>query len=468
VVSPRYTNAGTPSVDQTSAEKAPCLDVIQKNGYDVFSYGGAKQALPDLAALEREGDATNGCWPHLLSDVYSSLYKAKPTEHEGSEAPEAHKRLIKQTMESLDYDAMRATTRLNRTGAAIATLELGEDLLKQLPAGEPKRDQNDPTDKGWEYLEGCESEGDQGRAVRKMVRSAKRRAQETLDTMQALGYGADAGSGSGGADLAEVAKISRGLRQDDLVRRIALLAGRFRRLALAKAKTKVKRVPDEVVGVELGRDLQRAVPSELCKLQTALAPLVLLRYVQGQLLQYRVEGTDKLANGPIVVCLDESGSMDGDRNVWAKALSLGLLAIAARDKREFAVIRFGSSRECEVHTFGKRAKLGDVIRCMGSFFGGGTSFQRPLDEAMKLIEAERTEHDNPLKRADIVFVTDGQCQLDRTFTQAFKKRKKATNANLYTVYVATRGRSLDELSDGVAYMSTTDRDAEALELAFGI
>lgn len=454
-------------VDQPSDTKRPCLDVIEKSGYDVFTYGGAKQALPDLAALEREGAEKNGCWPHLLSDVYSSLYKAQPREREESDAPEAHRRLVQQTMESLSYDQLRASTRLNRTGAAVATLELGEQLCRELPEGEPKQDPDDPTDRGWEYLEGCNSVGEQGRKVRSMVRQAKARASETMETLQALGYGSGQGGG-GETDLREAVQLSRKLRSNDDLRRIAQLAGRMKRLALAKRRTRLRRLPDEVVGVELGRDLQRAVPSELALLSSPLRRDVLTRWAQGQLVQYRVEGTESLAQGPIVVCVDESGSMSGERNVWAKAVCVGLLAIAQREKRPFAVIRFGSDYECQVHSFGKSPKMGEVLQALGSFFGGGTSFQRPLDESMKLIEADRSEADNPLKRADTIFITDGRCRVDHSFAKAYLQRKQATSASLYTIYIATRGRSLDALSDGVAYLSDPTRDAEALELAFGI
>ena len=41
-----------------------------------------------------------------------------------------------------------------------------------------------------------------------------------------------------------------------------------------------------------------------------------------------VIGTEPLAKGPLVVLLDESGPMDGDKDIWSTAVALALLEIA--------------------------------------------------------------------------------------------------------------------------------------------
>lgn len=38
-----------------------------------------------------------------------------------------------------------------------------------------------------------------------------------------------------------------------------------------------------------------------------------------------------------------------------------------------------------------------------TFLGGGTNFQMPLDEALRLME------ENGFENADVVFITDGEC-----------------------------------------------------------
>jgi uncharacterized protein with von Willebrand factor type A (vWA) domain len=445
------------------------LDVIGKTGYERFLYRQSKAALPDLAALEADGAEHNGCWPHLVEDLYASLYKAQPEVLEDTQAPEAHQRLIDQTMQSLSYDQLRASTRLNEVGSSIATLELAEQLRKQLPAGEPKRDPDDPSDGGWEYLQGCKGAGEQGRAIRSMVREAKARTSETMEMLQALGCGSGAGGG-GLADLQKADEVRKTMHRDsEEMRKIIHVGGRLRLGAATKAKTKLDREPEEAVDVELGNDLPMVFSDELACMGMggAMATLAYARYAQADLFQARMEASRTLVKGPLVVCVDESGSMSGDRHVWAKGLVLAMLSVAKREKRAFAVVRFGSSHECEVHRFDNSSEpdTADLLAALASFFGGGTSFARPLDEAMRLIEAAR--EGEAFNRADVLFVTDGACSLDDGFRREYRERKKATSASLYTIYIGTRSRSLDDLSDGVAYMTDPDNDGDALELAFG-
>lgn len=435
--------------------------VIEKDGYDRFSYRGALDSLPDLKHLWGEFSKKDLSSTSLLEDLYASLYKSKPKILENSK-PEAHRNLIQQVMDSLDYDRMRATTRLSRAGSAIGTLELGESLLSQIPEGQPKQDAEDG--RGWQHLNGCGSPDEQGRKLRSMVRQARRRTEETLETMRALGWSDEAGVHSA-SDIRSAAELSRKLRANDRLRRIAELAGRMRRLALAKHSTRARRQPDEVVGIEVGRDLQRAVPSELALLCTPMRETVLLRWAQGQLLQFQMEGREKLGKGPIVVCVDTSSSMSGAREVWSKAVALGLMAIAHREKRAFSVVLFSSTHQCGAWKFNVGAPMTEAMECLGTFYAGGTDFASPLNRALALINTS-----DPFEKADIVFITDGEFTFPRDYPDKFLAAKREVGASLYSIYIGTRGRSLDPISDGVAYVPHLGDggDAEALELAFGI
>src|SRR5207249_4537867 len=47
--------------------------------------------------------------------------------------------------------------------------------------------------------------------------------------------------------------------------------------------------------------------------------------------------------GPMIVCLDGSGSMEGEKEIWSKAVALTLLEIARRQRRLFRFICFSSA-----------------------------------------------------------------------------------------------------------------------------
>ena len=126
--------------------------------------------------------------------------------------------------------------------------------------------------------------------------------------------------------------------------------------------------------------------------------------------------------GDIICCLDESGSTEGDPAAWGKALAMTLLEIAEEGKRKFALIHFASGSSVQVDMFipGEYGTE-DKLRAAETFLGGGTNFERPLTEALALME------DRGFENADIVFLTDGECSLPDAFAESF--RRKQTDKN---------------------------------------
>jgi len=171
---------------------------------------------------------------------------------------------------------------------------------------------------------------------------------------------------------------------------------------------------------------------------------------------YRMTGRRKQALGPLVVCYDESGSMAGEKEIWAKpvlsevegAVVLALLFIARRQKRPFAAIAFGSAKEIRVKTIQRpeMATMADVLEVAEPFFNGSTDFRRPLMESQQIIEAGDRPSTGPstgsgrrsghcFERADVVFVTDGLCRVTPEFLAEFEAFKKRTGTRMFAVLV---------------------------------
>ena len=49
--------------------------------------------------------------------------------------------------------------------------------------------------------------------------------------------------------------------------------------------------------------------------------------------------------------------------------------------------------------------MADKVDAAETFLGGGTDFQTPVNDALRLMDEE------DLENADIVFITDGECKL---------------------------------------------------------
>ena len=270
-------------------------------------------------------------------------------------------------------------------------------------------------------------------------------------------------------------EIANRIANSSKLQQIAKIAGRFQRLALHKQQTKVTHGRDEVVDVETGNDLSRVLPSELVLLKNPKTKLLFYKkFVEGQLLQYKLEGFEKAGKGPIVVCIDNSGSMDTyfgsgftktqlTREVWAKAVALGLLTIAKHQKRSFAVVHFGSRSECQVFYFPKgKVNIDDLLDWLRFFYNGGTDFERPLSEAIKIIQQEPDFH-----KADIIFITDGECQVSDSFLQDYHSLKRKLQFQTLSLLIGYESSSLKQFSDKVFSLYTED-DTEALTEIFSI
>lgn len=83
-----------------------------------------------------------------------------------------------------------------------------------------------------------------------------------------------------------------------------------------------------------------------------------------------------------------------------------LLEIAAESRRRFALIHFAGSSSCQVDIFRPgEYTLEDKLSAAETFLGGGTNFERPVREAIRLMDTEGFE------KADMVFITDAECEL---------------------------------------------------------
>lgn len=235
------------------------------------------------------------------------------------------------------------------------------------------------------------------------VIAENREAAETLAQVQLKG-GKSAGTGSaqgGRMDDATPRQIAARLRTDPRLKRIAMLAGKFQRIAARKQRTKVDHGADEISDVETGSDVARLLPVELARLMHPLRKLALMRdLIENRALQYQMKGTDTLGKGPIIVCLDKSSSMEGAADEWATAVALALMTVAQRQKRRFAMVAFDHGIK-STHIVDPGGSLPE--EALFTSCAGGTDIHAAVAHSLTVVES--TEH--KLRTADVVLITDG-------------------------------------------------------------
>jgi uncharacterized protein with von Willebrand factor type A (vWA) domain len=192
-------------------------------------------------------------------------------------------------------------------------------------------------------------------------------------------------------------------------------------------------------------------------------------------LMYEIQGKQKKGKGPVIICIDSSGSMDGLPEVWAKAVALVLLEIAREQKRDFFCIHFSSGyHKQNLHTneFLKADPFdGEELLDLAEYFeAGGTEFEPPLDLAREKIGNERI-----YEKADIIFVTDGESVVREDWLKKYKQWKSENKVNIYTVLIDSYDNSVatvKKFSDRVDKLSnlrdSDNNDSVALEIFLDI
>ena len=186
------------------------------------------------------------------------------------------------------------------------------------------------------------------------------------------------------------------------VHEIAELAGRmFHALKGARA-TQPSQAPEEIYSVTLGAELSRLLPSELAHLGQDTEVLLIERLASRKALCYAVRGQEVTSRGPLVLALDESSSMNGQRIVWSKAAAIALARVALEDCRPVSVVRYSYSIVVQDM---KPGDLTGMMKLARGFLGGGTNIPQALRRSA--VEVERMAQKGD-KGADVVIVTDGE------------------------------------------------------------
>ena len=306
----------------------------------------------------------------------------------------------------------------NGTGRGRGEPEIPDDLAQQQQniadlVDELQKKVDEQYEQAQQAAKDLEDQLSKGRGsdrstLKDAVAKAADEAQATHET--SVAWGLDPGQLQR-MDAQERMDLAKRLNNDRF-RRVAELFGPMRNLMLSEQQRKTTHSHEEVYDVGIGNDLGRVLPQELLMLHHPQGALDFRRkFVEGKLMQYELQGIEKLARGAIIFCEDGSGSMSGEREMWAKAVMLCLMHLARQQHREMHVLHFGSPGQIRHMPFTCEAEftMERILDAAELFFGGGTDFVTPMDAALEILS---DEFDRTGKvTADVVFVTDDECMV---------------------------------------------------------
>lgn len=248
----------------------------------------------------------------------------------------------------------------------------------------------------------------------------KKAQQETNEGKENIDNLLGAGNGEGelkNIPLRDQIELAETLRKNANLRKVAEWAGRFKTIARQKRKSKTEESVERS-GVTIGTEIERLLPQELAFYSHPNTKLDFLRrFSEGETMMYNPKGKEMTGKGPIAVCLDQSGSMD-KMDLQAKGFVLALAMIAKKERRDFAVTLFSSNTKSFLYPKGKITTK-DLIQLATIFLNGGTKYTPALKDTLTLIKNNKR-----FKKADIIFVTDGEPYDDNIVEQFAKNELK--------------------------------------------
>lgn len=477
---------------------------IESDSYDRHAYGRLRSDSSSLRELEESGTKFLPHFGSLLQDLFCLLFKynvAFLSEDKVLASALSNRVFLSALQKGNLYAILRDLTLLDEAKAGLCTLLLGEATLTLLKSEKvlTRRDmldlwdiakQEEIVEEKREELQNAEKLSEQG-----LPEEAQKNLAKAKDRLEGEYDGAEASLRQKTRRLkedlqqvesqathrfqAEAIKVARELEDaaeeaeywsltlgtgyrsppgrklelgkrlagNEKLKKLARMVGRMKFHAMALRKKVFERSSEEILEVERGDSIERLLPHELLTLHhPVLQRDFHRRFLDQELLQYSLRGIEEKGKGPVVVCLDGSSSMAGEKEIWSKAVTLTLLEIARRQRRPFQSICFSSEETpLQVLDLNPRERyeieMEKVMDLAEYFPGGGTDFQKPLDAALECLKKSR------YKKGDIVFITDGECQVTPDWAEKFRAEKERLGFSLFSILIDVGPSSLGTLKE---------------------
>jgi uncharacterized protein with von Willebrand factor type A (vWA) domain len=230
-------------------------------------------------------------------------------------------------------------------------------------------------------------------------------------------------------------------------------------------------VPMETKGITRSDSISRMLPQEASLLTNpVLKKLWHAKRAEHALLSYSVEGTEFLETeekleqesvsekqgnksnknrGPMVICLDTSGSMKGLPENIAKATVLECLKVAYKEQRRCYVYLFGSKKEVsELDLTLDASGFNELLNFLTMSFGGGTDADGPLNRALEKCDSEEWY------KSDILLVSDGEFSVSSGLSRKISNRREKQGLQVHGIQIGnTHYTSMSKICDPMNYFS---------------
>lgn len=456
--------------------------IIERGPIDHMIFESAKEDYEEVQVSYEKGKSTVNAWPEVYEDIWTGLYKVDPKVKEDSQ-PEPITDVFQELINSKPWNEIKQKTAMNTQMSSIASALLSEDFLKSIPKKikeyeeikrrfeelkkslkgkkldeKEKQDLKDLFDKLKNKRDKLDQDSENIKQQFRMNINDK--LEETAQTVD----GVNELVGSEGKELnqEDIKELFQLLKNNHSLEKLVQILGRIKNILISSKFTKKKRAPDEIYEIKTGNDLRNVLPSELLHLcNPATEVLFAHRYCSEQLLQYSKKTKKIEGKGPIICCVDESGSTDGGIVEWEKALTIAVTKAAQKEKRDVFWVSFSDRGDSKTWHIPKgEYTIPELVDFVKHFFCGGTDYETGFDACLQILKTKTG-------KADVLFITDGG---DPSFTgkkvDRVKREFGERESRIFSICINGYFDILVSFSNAV-YNLTTDNEDIVLDGIFG-
>lgn len=289
-----------------------------------------------------------------------------------------------------------------------------------------------------------------------------------------------------GFDILKMKEFAELLENDKSLQELADLIGRqngeterYEKELRVKIEIKTEFHPKpayrgQISGIRLSGEISSALPSALAmsanpktklyfNLQVTEKKLPSYSYTNRQKFYREEHGTEEIEvpikekeqKGPVIICVDTSGSMNGTPERVAKTITFALAKKCLEEDRKCYLISFSTGIEVQdLSEFEKGNGLLELAKFLRKSFNGGTDAEPALRHSLTLLQR------NGWKNADVLVVSDMVMGNLSESVKASIKSQQAKETKFYSLLVGNSGnKNVIEVFDENWSYNINSRDA---------
>lgn len=252
------------------------------------------------------------------------------------------------------------------------------------------------------------------------------------------------------------------LERDESLQELARVLGRHARAQREYEKELIEKtvintewkprpaLKGQIAGLCTSNDISSVLPSELALFRNpATKKLFEKKFAEKSLLSFKYENempqekTETVLEevskekeepkGPIIICVDTSGSMNGIPESIAKTVTFALSKIAIEEKRKCFLFSFSTRIECLDLSDFKKGALEKLIQFLRMSFHGGTDATPALKYSINLLQEKDWQN------ADVLMVSDFVMNNLAKETAQSMEDQKAKKTKFYSLVIGQSG-----------------------------